>query len=188
MSLDHAILGFLNYHPLSGYDLKKMFDHSVRHFWSADQSQIYRTLMRLYKRGWVAVNVIEQTDRPDRKEYSITPAGRVELRTWLEKIIEHNPPRSPELIQVFFSAQRSNEQIITQLEQYIAELRQVEAVYNQVPQQAKPYMEMIPSPRDHFFWLLTLECGKKSVHAQIEWMESVIRRLKAGDYTLELTE
>ena len=47
MSLEYAILGFLNYLPLSGYDLKKMFDTSVQHFWPADQSQIYRTLARL---------------------------------------------------------------------------------------------------------------------------------------------
>jgi hypothetical protein len=44
MSLEFAILGFLNYQPYSGYDLKKIFDTSVRHFWPADQSQIYRTL------------------------------------------------------------------------------------------------------------------------------------------------
>ena len=44
MSLDHAILGFLNYRRYSGYDLKKIFDKSVRHFWPADQSQIYLTL------------------------------------------------------------------------------------------------------------------------------------------------
>ena len=47
MSLEFAILGFLNYHPYSGYDLKKIFDTSVSHFWPADQSQIYRTLSRL---------------------------------------------------------------------------------------------------------------------------------------------
>jgi len=40
MSLQHAILGFLNYKSLTGYDLKKIFDTSVRHFWAADQSQI----------------------------------------------------------------------------------------------------------------------------------------------------
>ncbi|MGD0004493.1 MAG: PadR family transcriptional regulator, partial [Anaerolineaceae bacterium] len=40
MSLDYAILGFLSYKPFSGYDLKKVFDNSVRHFWYADQSQI----------------------------------------------------------------------------------------------------------------------------------------------------
>jgi PadR family transcriptional regulator AphA len=32
MSLKHAILGFINYRPLSGYDLKKIFDGSVRYF------------------------------------------------------------------------------------------------------------------------------------------------------------
>ena len=47
MSLEFAILGFLSYHPSTGYDLKKMFDVSIRHFWPADQSQIYRTLARL---------------------------------------------------------------------------------------------------------------------------------------------
>jgi len=42
MSLEYAILGFLNYHPYNGYDLKKIFDTSSAIFWPADQSQIYR--------------------------------------------------------------------------------------------------------------------------------------------------
>lgn len=60
MSLEYAILGFLNYKPQSGYDLKKIFDTSVRHFWAADQSQIYRILTRLTERGLVEMSVIEQ--------------------------------------------------------------------------------------------------------------------------------
>ena len=67
MSLRHAILGFLNYKPFSGYDLKKVFDTSVQHFWPADQSQIYRTLSRLADAGLVEVQVVEQQQRPDRK-------------------------------------------------------------------------------------------------------------------------
>ncbi len=47
MSLKHAILGFLELSPFSGYDLKKAFDGSVQHFWPADQAQIYRTLNQL---------------------------------------------------------------------------------------------------------------------------------------------
>ena len=38
MSLKHAILGFLSFAPLTGYDLKKAFDRSVQHFWPANQS------------------------------------------------------------------------------------------------------------------------------------------------------
>ena len=79
MSLEHAILGFLNYRPFSGYDLKKVFDSSVRHFWAADQSQIYRTLARMAKKGFAEQEIIEQTDRPTRKLYHITAEGRTEL-------------------------------------------------------------------------------------------------------------
>lgn len=78
MSLDHAILGFLNYHPYTGYDLKKIFDFSVQHFWSADQSQIYRTLNRLTDAGYVEMEKVAQEDRPDRKVYHITGAGRAD--------------------------------------------------------------------------------------------------------------
>lgn len=76
MSLEYAILGFLNYHPYTGYDLKKIFDTSVRHFWPADQSQIYRTLLHLTEKGFASMEKVSQDDRPDRKVYSITAAGR----------------------------------------------------------------------------------------------------------------
>ena len=56
MSLDFAILGFLSYSPFTGYDLKKFFDQSVRHFWTADQSQIYRILARLGDEGKVEMS------------------------------------------------------------------------------------------------------------------------------------
>jgi len=84
MSLEYAILGFLNYGESSGYDLKKMFDTSIRHFWSADQSQIYRTLSKLVKKQWVTMHLVEQVDKPNRKVYTITEAGKEGLYQWLK--------------------------------------------------------------------------------------------------------
>mgnify|MGYP003565227123 CR=1 FL=1 len=61
MSLKYAILGILNAFPMTGYDLKhQAFDATVRHFWPADQSQIYRTLNRLTERGGAEMEKIEQ--------------------------------------------------------------------------------------------------------------------------------
>ena len=85
MSLEHAILGFLNYQPFSGYDLKKVFDTTVRHFWPADQSQIYRTLGRLAEQGCVKMEKVEQSNRPDRKVYHLTDAGRQVFTDWVEQ-------------------------------------------------------------------------------------------------------
>jgi PadR family transcriptional regulator AphA len=63
MSLEYSILGFLSYKPFSGYDLKKAFDNSVRHFWYADQSQIYRTLARLTEQGYVEMEKMDRIYR-----------------------------------------------------------------------------------------------------------------------------
>jgi len=53
MSLKHGILGLLTYSPMSGYDLMKAFDQSLKFFWYAQTSQIYRELESLTSSGWI---------------------------------------------------------------------------------------------------------------------------------------
>jgi DNA-binding PadR family transcriptional regulator len=180
MSLDYAILGFLNYHPYTGYDLKKIFDTSIRHFWPADQSQIYRTLSKLTESGWAEMEKVPQDDRPDRKVYHITDSGRAALREWIAGPPPLDAPRSAPLIQVFFSGQLSNEELLAKFEGYAAIMRAILAQYDQVPGQLGPFQQEITSPREHFFWMLTLENGLASMRANLAWAESIVERLKNG--------
>ena len=112
MSLKHAILGFLSYLPLSGYDLKKAFDHSVQHFWPANQSQIYRTLAELEQNGLVTMEVIEREERLDMKIYHVTETGRAELHTWLTTPQPERDEREPFLIQVYFGGQFCDDELL----------------------------------------------------------------------------
>ncbi len=180
MSLDFAILGFLNYHPYTGYDLKKIFDTSIRHFWPADQSQIYRTLARFTEQGYVQVEKIPQEDRPDRKVYHITDAGRAALHMWLASPPPLGEPRRASLIQVFFAGQLSDKEVLAKFEGFASLLRGILAQYDRVPEQIEPYEQEIPSPREHFFWLLTLDNGIRTMRANLEWAENVIAQIKAG--------
>jgi PadR family transcriptional regulator, regulatory protein AphA len=180
MSLEYAILGFLNYHPYTGYDLKKIFDTSVRHFWPADQSQIYRTLLHLTEQGFAEMEKVPQPDRPDRKVYSITPAGRAALFTWLSNPPELEEARSTPLVQVFFAGNLSDDAVLEKFEGFAAVMREQLARFDQVPAMIGPYQQEISSPREHFFWLLTLENGIHNMRANLEWVESVISRIRAG--------
>lgn len=84
VSLDFAILGFLEQEPATGYELKtRCFSSTVASFWSADQAQIYRTLERLKSHKYVTSVRKPSPPRPDRIEYSITPAGKTALDEWL---------------------------------------------------------------------------------------------------------
>jgi len=185
MSLEFAILGFLNYHPYTGYDLKKIFDSSVRHFWPADQSQIYRTLSRLTEESLVEMEKVPQEDRPDRKVYHITDTGREKLREWLLAPPPMDEPRSAPLIQVFFAGILSNEEILEKFESFAEMMRMILNQYDQVPGQLGPFQEEITSPREHFFWLLTLENGISNMRANLKWAESIIERIKTGQVPQE---
>ena len=178
MSLEHAILGFLSYKPFSGYDLKKVFDTSVNHFWPADQSQIYRTLARLAEREWAEVEVVPQKDRPARKVYHITEVGRQELRRWLTAPLPFRDSRHASLIQVFFAGQLSDEEILAMLKREAEPLRAALERYDRVPEMSAPFIETIDSPREAFFWMLTLEYGIRMAQASLEWIESVIQRIE----------
>ncbi len=187
MTLEFAILGFLNYSPLTGYDLKKIFDNSIRHFWQADQSQIYRTLARLSEQGYVTVEKVEQAARPDRKVYSITENGRQEFRSWLTIPVQLDSPRSAPLVQVFFSGQLSDEEVLAYFENGRAMVQAVLDVYTQVPLNVEFYRQRINNPREEFFWFLTLENGIMTMRATLDWMDSVIVRIRNKDYANRLS-
>ena len=185
MSLEHAILGFLRYGPLSGYDLKKAFDVSVHHFWSADQGQIYRTLTRMAKREWVEMEIVHQTDRPNRKVYCLTEAGEEELRQWLHEALPPDTRHVPWLVQVFFSGQLGDEEILALFERKAGQLRAELERYDRIPQESAVYVETVGSPREAFFWMLTLEYGVTKTRAELEWIEGVIERLRRKEQPSE---
>lgn len=180
MSLAYAILGFLNYGPFSGYDLKKVLDASISHFWSANQSQIYRTLAQLHENQWIEVDVVEQDDRPDRKVYHITPAGKEALRQWLSIPIPFGSDHLDALIQVFFAAQLDDQSILAAFQQQAQMLRERLTAFEQIPKQSEAYLQMVNSPRDVFFWTLTLDYGVRVNQAKLQWIEAAVERLKAA--------
>jgi PadR family transcriptional regulator AphA len=181
MSLEHAILGFLNYQPFSGYDLKKTFDTTVQHFWPADQSQIYRTLARLTEQGCIDMEKVEQTSRPDRKVYHITETGRRELARWMAAAPPMDPARSAALVQVFFIGQLSDKQILAKFEGFAMMMRGILKIYGKLPDKIEVVADQIGSPRETFFWLSTLDLGKRTARANLEWAEHVIAQIKKGE-------
>ena len=172
MSLQHAILGFLSWQSMTGYDLKtQAFDQSVAHFWPADQAQIYRTLEKLAEQGLVEVEVEMQVDRPNRKIYSITDAGKAELHHWLLKPQELPIHREPFLVQLFFGDQLRNAELVAQLDAQLAQHQQQLAVYEKIefPNTADcgPGQE-----RSLILNRMTLNMGMRLEKMYIEWIEA----------------
>jgi DNA-binding PadR family transcriptional regulator len=80
MALRHAVLAALLEGEASGYQLSKRFDVSVANFWSATPQQLYRELERLEANGLVQARLVEQRRRPNKRVFTLTEAGREDLR------------------------------------------------------------------------------------------------------------
>lgn len=186
MSLKHAILGFLSFVPLSGYDLKKAFDRSVQHFWPANQSQIYRTLAQLDEEGLVEKEVIEREERLDMKIYNITAAGRAELHQWLSTPLPEHDTREPFLIQVYFGGRLSDAEILNLLRLKLREIEERLAVYATVYQMSQNAPSQIVDPRTIFFGMLTLELGYINSQSDAAWLRSAIERVEATNYSIQI--
>ncbi|MFI7353317.1 PadR family transcriptional regulator [Streptomyces avidinii] len=95
-----AVLGLLSFgEELSGYDLKKWSDRSLRFFyWSPSFSQIYSELKRLEKAGYASSRMVAQdTGTRDKRVYRITDDGMTAVREWTREapvdpaVLKHGP-------------------------------------------------------------------------------------------------
>jgi DNA-binding PadR family transcriptional regulator len=166
MALDALILGLLDLRPMTGYDLKKAFDGTVAHFWSADQSQIYRTLARLEQDGLVDVRVVPQPGKPDRREHRLTDDGRARLTEWLRSPLPEEKPRDVFVGRLFFAGREDDPDLVRTL---LAERRD-EA------RRVLTTLEGLPEPDGNLAARLrtaTLRNGILQAQAELTWLDEL---------------
>ncbi len=179
MSLPHGILGFLSYGKMSGYDLAKAFSDSVQFFWNAQNSQIYLSLDKLEKQGFVTHELVLQTDKPNKKLYSITESGRAEFIRWLSDRNENITAefKSAFLMKVFFSGNLPPEQSVEMLKKFVSDCRAYISTMNTIPDSIEHYEKEV-SDYASLYWQFTAEFGYSYLKMCMEWADSCIKKLE----------
>jgi len=104
MDVRTICLGILTRGEATGYEIKKLFDEDgYHHFVEASFGSIYPALNQLTRNGLVEVRAEAQEKRPDRKVYSITPAGRSQFLASLLKPLPEDRHRSAFVFAMLFS-------------------------------------------------------------------------------------
>jgi len=178
--LKYILLGFLNYSPMTGYELKQRIDRSTTHFWHAKLSQIYVTLKSLEKSGWVTSAIQEQLTRPDRRVYTITSAGLEDFRSWLaEPYRELSPKKETLVLKLFFAGQAEPQQVLAQLRLQL-DLHQKQRSYyhNEVQGFINTYIDQYPGfTVDARMWEATRRFGEMYEETYIKWIEEMIQEI-----------
>ncbi|WP_428819932.1 PadR family transcriptional regulator [Microbulbifer sp. MCCC 1A16149] len=179
MSLRFAVLTLLDIEPGSGYDLKRRFERSISHFWSASHQQMYRELHKLQGEGLLDCTEQSQEGRPDKKVYRLTDSGRRALAEWAAKPAAVQKIRDPFLIQLFAGHHLSGAQLREELERHLLEHRALLVTYE--AQNARFYNR--PPEQQQRLWLAhqPLLLGIETEKTWIRWAEQLLARLEEMD-------
>jgi DNA-binding PadR family transcriptional regulator len=175
MALSHAILTVLNDGACSGYDLAKRFDGSVGFFWNASHQQIYRELTKLEESGYIKPTVIHQDNRPDKKNYLVTPAGQDYLRSWIAEPSMAAYPKDELLVKLFAGDLVDRDVILAELEQHRVQHQDRLNIYHSIEQQIFPYPDRLD--RAHRYQYLTLRQGIRLETAWLDWYAEAIESI-----------
>ena len=172
MILARIILGLLDIAPMSGYDLKRYVDTVVTHFWTADKSQVYRTLAGLVADGLARIETVPGTSAPDRLVHHITEPGRTALHEWLVSDLDRQPERDAFLARAFFAGSLDDDELGELLARRRAAAAQLLAALGAMH-------ESTPAPRDRAerLRLATLDNGLRHARTELEWLDDLTREL-----------
>ncbi|WP_284500401.1 PadR family transcriptional regulator [Microbulbifer litoralis] len=175
MSLRYAVLTLLDIEPGSGYDLKRRFERSVSHFWSASHQQMYRELHKLHDEGLLDCTEQAQAGKPDKKIYSLTDSGRAALADWVRRPAPAQKIREPFLIQLFAGHHLENDQARALVRKQLDEHRALLASY---VEQNERVLNSDPALQERY-WLAhqTLLLGIEAEQTWIQWAEKLLREL-----------
>ena len=108
--MDYVMLGLLSHEPMTGYEIKKRLDTTLRFFWGGSYGSIYPTLNQLEKEGKVTKEDTSSNGR-EKISYSITNARIVSLKGWLEKPAEKDEIRYETMLKLFFGNGNQNRNV-----------------------------------------------------------------------------
>lgn len=182
-TLSYALLGLIARQPLSGYDLLQQMRQRVGPLWPVRHSQIYPELARMEAQGLLTHEVIEQQERPDKKVYSITEAGRETLRQWIAKPSPSDALRDEFLLKTYSLWLADPEQMIARLrqqkEQHIQQRDWYEATLARIRQHYESELEQPQSPL--FSSAITLRYGIGYEQHYLAWLQQIIDALRARE-------
>ncbi|GGX17311.1 PadR family transcriptional regulator [Streptomyces lomondensis] len=172
MSIRHGLLALLAAGPRYGARLRTDFETRTGGTWPLNIGQVYTTLGRLERDGMV---VQDGVDEAGRALYTLTEAGRDELRSWYARPVERaGPPRDELAIKLVMAVGADGVDVREVVE---AQRRHVtRALHDHVRQRAEALAGAHEHPQE-MARLLVLEQLVLQAEAEVRWLDHCEARL-----------
>ncbi|MFJ5530250.1 PadR family transcriptional regulator [Streptomyces sp. NPDC093261] len=174
MSIRHGLLALLARGPRSGARLRAELEARTGALWAPDPAQVRTVLAGLEGDGLVVRE--RRRDEEPRVRYTLTEAGRAELRDWYARPVEHGEGTRDELtIKLVMAVGVPDVDVRAVIE---AQRRHLREFLRECARQRSAALSELPSHRDEVTRLLVLDQMVLHTEAQLLWLEHCEVRLQ----------
>ncbi len=177
-TLGFALLGLLARRERTGYELAQLMREPIEFFWPARHSQIYPELAALEQAGLVRHTLVRQTERPDKKRYRITPAGRAVLKAWVTSPIADSSSRDELTLRTFSIWLADRTKALTMLGAELERHKTLLRRHEEVERAAREVRSRRPKDRKHLANYATLRRGVSYERHVVGWLGWLLAELE----------
>ena len=172
--MDCVILGLLSHESLTGYEIKKIMDTTLKYFWGASYGSIYPTLNKLEQDEMVSKYEAKENGRK-KIIYTITESGRINLKQWLKVPTVKDEVRYETLLKLFFGAEIGPVETLSHIDIFENKVKAELPMLNTMVAN----LEKIKNTEEtHLYYLLTAKFGVKVYEAYLEWCKEAKKILQ----------
>lgn len=175
MSIKFAILGILSWKPSTGYELKKIFEESSFLYWSGNNNQIYKSLIKMEAEYLVTSEIIHQDNSPSKKIYTITKEGLKELKEWISSSPEAPEIKKTFLVQLAWSDILSDQELNKLFLSYENELKL--QLVMEIEKNKRALYSPNRSTREKLLWEMISENIISTYNNELNWINETRKKL-----------
>lgn len=179
--LDCVILGLLSHESMTGYEIKRRIDTTLKFFWGASYGSIYPTLNSLLNDEMVTKYETKENGR-NKVIYTITEKGREYLKTWLWLPVEKDELRYETLLKMFFGSEIGTKGTLEHILHFEDKIK-LELPFLKM---AVDQLQKIQNTEDaHTYYMITAMFGVKVYEAFLEWCGTASEVLRKKDEPID---
>ncbi|MBE9915785.1 PadR family transcriptional regulator [Paenibacillus donghaensis] len=171
-TLSYGLLAFLARESSSGYDVML----KIQPFWQAKHSQIYPLLAQMEENELLTSYWVKQSEKPDKKIYSITDNGIRKLKEWMYKPLPDPVTRDELSMKTFcmWLTDRDNaiEIIESRKAYFLRRLESFRKMLQKIPEDKRGF-----GNREFYDYIL-VQKGIFNATAGLDWCSWVLAMLK----------
>lgn len=178
--MDHIILGLLLMCNRTIYQLRNRIGKGLNLMYSSSTGSIQAAVKKLMNQGYINYEEIIDNGKY-KKIYCITESGKQHFYEWINKPIEEQCPKNPELAKVYFMGFSDKKNREISIQQHLLYLKEQYNVLLTICDEVKN-IDISEEHKDILnYQFVSALYGKDIIKFNIDWFENLLGKMRNGE-------